>query len=311
MFMPSRIRCLSINARFLLLIVLLNAIYALAADPGKNGRIAFVATLTGTNQIYTIKPDGTDLFQVTDLPPANDNFAWFYDYSPDGKQFVFGHDMSGRIELYVINADGTGLRQVTHDGGAVPHWSPDGSHIVYTTSIFYPIFNDSVGVIATIRADGTERKLISSPVWSSLQGEYTPDGKHIVFSTTTGGLVSALWIMDTDGKHQRLLTDPELEAGNFDISPDGKQAVFYNNQNTPKPDSNIFKINLDRSGLIRLTSGQQIDTQPVFSPDGRRILYMSDRLSPGLFDIFIMNADGSHNRLFLQDALLPNWGTQP
>ena len=39
---------------------------------GKNGRIAFVANLTGTNQIYTTKADGTDLFQVTNLPPAND-----------------------------------------------------------------------------------------------------------------------------------------------------------------------------------------------------------------------------------------------
>jgi Tol biopolymer transport system component len=297
---------LSINARFLLLIALLNAIYALAADPGKNGRIAFVANLNGSNQIYTINPDGTDLFQVTNLPPATDGIAWFYDYSPDGKEIAFGHDMSGRLELYVINADGTGLHQITQEGGAIPHWSPDGSHIVYSTGSEL-----GVGVIATIRADGSERKVISSPFWESLQAEYTPDGKHIVFTTQTGGLVSALWIMDTDGKHQRRLTDPELAAGALDISPDGKQAVFYTNQNTPKPYSNIFRINLNGTGLTRLTSGVHNDTQPVFSPDGRRILYMTDPLSPGSSDIFIMNADGSHKRLFLEAALLPNWGAEP
>jgi len=127
-------------------------------------------------------------------PPANNGFAWFYDYSPDGKQFVFGHDMSSTLELYVINADGSGLHQVSHDGGAVPHWSPDGSHIVYDT-----IGELGLVVIATVRADGTEKNVVSSPVWESLQAEYAPDGKHIVFSTQTGGLVSALWTMDTDG----------------------------------------------------------------------------------------------------------------
>ena len=55
-----------------------------------------------------------------------------------------------------------------------------------------------LGVIATIRADGTEKNVVSSPVWESLQAEYAPDGKHIVFSTQTGGLVSALWTMDTE-----------------------------------------------------------------------------------------------------------------
>jgi len=51
--------------------------------------------------------------------------------------------------------------------------------------------------------------------------------------------------------------------------------------------------------------------QPVFSPDGTKILYMSDQRSPGSYDIFMMNADGSHKRFLLPRALLPNWGVQP
>jgi Tol biopolymer transport system component len=315
MSIRKKVRHLSVNAPFVLLILLLNAIFGLAADPGRNGRIAFVANPTGTNQIYTINPDGTDLFQVTNLPLASDNgFALYGDFSPDGQRIVFPHDMSGALELYVINADGTGLMQITHDGhgGAVPRWSPDGMHIVFTRGVdLSPDFPGVGGaVITTIRADGTEEKLLTSRVWQSLGAEYTVDGKHIVFSSQIDGLVAALWIMDTDGKHQRRLTAPELEPGAPDVSPDGKQVVFYNHQNTPKPTS-IFKMNLDGSRVTRLTSPGHMDTLPVYSPDGTKILFMSDRLSPGSFDTFVMNADGSQKKRIIEGAFFPNWGTQP
>ena len=54
-----------------------------SADPGRNGKIAFFANLTGSLQIYTINPDGTGLFQVTNLPPANDVFAFAPDFSSE------------------------------------------------------------------------------------------------------------------------------------------------------------------------------------------------------------------------------------
>jgi Tol biopolymer transport system component len=77
--------------------------------------------------------------------------------------------MSGSLELYVINVDGTGLTQITHDGTGhgLPRWSLDGTHIVFTTV-------SQVGltlVIATIAADGSDRKELTSPYWDSLGPE--------------------------------------------------------------------------------------------------------------------------------------------
>lgn len=113
-----------------------------------------------------------------------------------------------------------------------------------------------------------------------------------------------------DGKHRRRLTDPELEAGPLDVSPDGKQVVFYTHQDTPKPTS-IFNINIDGTGVTRLTSEGHIDTRPVYSPDGKKILFMSDRLSPGSFDTFVMNSDGLDKKRIIEGAFAPNWGVQP
>jgi Tol biopolymer transport system component len=297
-----------LSSMLVISLMLLSSNPAFAADPGNNGKIAFFANLTGVSQIYTVNPDGTGLFQVTNVPPAIDpSFALAPDFSPDGKRIVFPHDMTGALELYVINADGTGLTQITHDGRlhAVPHWSPDGRHIIFATP-----GDLGPAVIATVASDGSDFAVLTTPVWDSLGQEYTADGKHIVFVSQLGGFVAALWMMDTNGKHLKLLSAPELETGAPDVSPDGKQVVFYNHQNTPQPTS-IFKMNLDGTGVAHLTSAGHMDTLPVFSPDGAKILYMSDRQAPGSFDTWIMDADGSHKKLLIKGAFAPNWGVQP
>ncbi len=98
-----------------------------ATFPGENGKIVFVGNQSGTWQLYTINPDGSDMVQITNLPPTIWE-TWYPTFSPDGKRIVFGHDTpahpcgtysvppSGCTDLYIINADGTGLEQVTHDG---------------------------------------------------------------------------------------------------------------------------------------------------------------------------------------------------
>jgi len=293
----------SISGRFILVALFLTATLASATHPGKNGRIVFVADRTGSLQIYTMNRDGSDIFQVTNLPPAIDGLGWFFDVSPDGKKIVFTHDMSGELELYGINVDGTGLQQITHGASAAPRWSPDGTHIVFTALGR----RFGAGIITTMRADGTGEKFLSSPFWDSLGASYTQDGKHIIFSTQSGGYIATLWVMDADGRNQKLLTAPALEAGPYpDISPDNKQAVFYNHQDTPKP-TFLYKMNIDGTHPVRLTAPGHNDIFGVYSPDGTKILFMSDRLSAPNFDIFIMNADGSNQKLFIPGGLLPVW----
>jgi Tol biopolymer transport system component len=238
-----------------------------------------------------MNPDGSDMLEVTHLPPT-DNSLWTPDYSPDGRQIVFSHDMTGALELYTINADGSGLTQITNDGQVAlfARWSPDGQRFVFLS--VSP--KNGAGVITTMRTDGAERVVLTDDIpYDSYQPEYTPDGKQIVFASQAGGLVSALWIMNADGSHKRRLTDPPLEAGGPAISPDGTSVAFYSHQNTPKPAA-VWAMSVDGTNQRRLRPS---GLYPIFSPDGTKLVFTDGTLAEGgPINMYTMNSDGSHVR---------------
>ncbi len=308
LFSSSPIRSLIVLAA-----IVLAAASAFATYPGKNGRIAFTADFSGTWQLYSIKPDGTDLFQITNLPPTG-NLAWFQDYSPDGTRLVFCHDMTGATELYIINADGTGLMQLTHDGteNIFPHWSPDGSRILFSTLFAGGKFG--AHHLATIRPDGTDRRQLTSVLYDDFQAEFTNDAKHIVFASTRHNFISALWTMNASGSNLVQVTQPALEAGGSDLSPDGQHMIFYDHQNTDLP-TDLWIGNVDGTNLKQLTSVDTLNAgNPVFSPDGRKIVFNGGPLSGNPGDISVMNADGSGVHVILScpnGCPLPDWGAKP
>jgi TolB protein len=311
----TRVLSLTNSTMLAAFVLLFSVATAHGTYAGKNGRIAFVSNLSGTYQLYTINPDGSDMRQITNLPTTG-NSLWTPDYSPDGRQIVFSHDMTGALEMYVINADGTGLTQITHDGLAdfFARWSPDGQRFVFLSVSL----KNGAGVITTMRTDGSDRVVLTDDIpYDSIQPEYTPDGKQIVFTSQAGGLVSALWIMDADGSHKRRLTDPRLEAGGPALSPDGKRLAFYTSQDTPKP-TDVWVMNVDGSGLQRLLPDA---LYPNFSPDGTKLVFAKVTLASGPINLYTMNPDGSHVKKVATDlivggcpsgnCLTPDWGAQP
>ena len=79
--------------------------------------------------IFTAKPDGSDLKQLTNTPGYDAETT----ITLDGKKLVFTSMRDGDLEIYTMNADGTNVRRLTrelgYDGG--PFWSYDGKQIVY------------------------------------------------------------------------------------------------------------------------------------------------------------------------------------
>jgi len=110
---------------------------------------------TGRSQgdLFVMNADGTNRRQLLATRKLEGAAGW----SPDGKKILFTrfNDGSGRnADVFVMNADGTNLRRLAQ--GVAGSWSPNGSRIVYTTSLQLRIMN----------ADGSHRsKLRSAGVW--------------------------------------------------------------------------------------------------------------------------------------------------
>ena len=213
--------------------------------------------------IYTAHADGSNVTRITDNP----NYDAEPVVSPDGKQIVFGSQREGDFDIYSMNDDGSNVRRLTdrvgYDGG--PWFSPDGTRIVWRA--WYP-------------ETGAER----------MQWKDAMEKDYIL------AFPLSLWVMDTDGSNKRLLLSNG--ATNFAPSwhPDGNRIIFASNLDDWREDIKqfghnfeLYLINLDGTGLERITFNTTFDSFPMFSPDGKKLVWASNRdpNKPRQTDIFI------------------------
>ena len=78
---------------------------ALATFPGRNGPIAFYSDTGAGAQIFTVRPNGHDLRQITHI----DGDAVRPDWSPDGRRIAFELDTQDSASVAIMNADGSGM----------------------------------------------------------------------------------------------------------------------------------------------------------------------------------------------------------
>lgn len=241
-------------------------------------RIAFVSNRDGQSDIYSMKPDGSDVVRITN----DDEIDTYPVWSPDRTQLAYASFVEGdfgieRSKIVMINADGTGRRLLFDRpmGELSPSWSPDGSQILYTLrSIFLASVDGKKDemLLTDARFD-----ILQTPAWS-------PDGQKIAFValSDTGDEIR---IMDKDGSNVSTLTQGYQPAW----SPDGQKIAFYS---LAGEQNDIFVINANGSELQQLTFEPANDLAPDWSPDGKYIVFMSDR--DGNDEIYRMQADGSN-----------------
>jgi TolB protein len=280
------------------------AVPAMAAFPGKNGRIAFVFG----PDIYTMNPDGSKLRQLTNLGPENS--ASWESWSPDGKHIVFSEfpppDFNG--QLWIMNADGRNQHLLLAEPGITeerPSFSPDGERVIFSRGYeFLPETGRPLIVqLYRINVDGGGLTQITKHTTLGVHDfgpRYSPDGKTIFFQGDEhGGVLDAVYAIDANGSGSEWeITSPEISGRRHDVSPDGMRITFQTHCCNPQNET-IAVVDADGGRLRELThNGNNYDAgphdlNPSWSPEGDKIVF--ERWTPDFSssDIFVMKVDGS------------------
>jgi serine/threonine protein kinase len=216
--------------------------------------------------------------------------------SPDGKWAVFVSGVSGNNDIYLQSTTGQTSFNLTKDspvGDGAPAFSPDGELIAFQSA------RDGGGLFVMGRMGESVRRLTRTgfhPAWF-------PDGKQIVFTSlvsqfaeTRGPGVSEMWVVDVaGGEPRRLFSGDSIHP---QVSPSGRRIAYWGlpldaNGAFAGANRDIWTIAADGSSPVRVTTDDATDWNPVWSPDGRWLYYLSDRKgSMNLWRIAIDEATG-------------------
>ena len=227
--------------------------------------VAFTSNRKGIYELYVMSPTGTNLRRLTfNATSQAENLrpAW----SPNGAKIAFEQlvfsGMTAYYSIWTINANGTGLKRLTNSGyqDQDPTWLPDGSGIVFTSTR-----QDHAYQIYRMKADGTAVTRLTFGGNSYANDDDSPacapDVSRIAFHSNrkAGGIFT----MKLNGLDLRAVPNTASRGWRAEPSwgPGGSALVFAGPPALGASDQ-IFKINLDGTGLVRLTKNAASDTSP-------------------------------------------------
>ena len=132
----------------------------------------------------------------------------------------------------------------------------------------------------------------------------SPDGRTVLYGGNTSGS-PRIWSVNVDGTSTKALTPTESGARHPAFSWDGTQVAFTSDRHSGHPPQtvdqidgsgmpthgDIFVFDPDGNGARQLTDGPDTDQRPCFSPDGKTVVYVSNR--DGDMTLWTVRSDGS------------------
>ena len=307
---------------------------AKAEFPGQNGRIAFMKQDSAEHwQIWVADKNLSNQVKLTSKPADSGWEVW----NPGGTKLAFDsnradpdpNDQNAINDIFKMNPDGSGLVKLTHSGfNDAAAWSPDGKKIAFGSDR-----HNGAGTtreeIYIMRSDGSHALRVSTlpeKAGYDTAPRFSPNGNRLVFTRYINeeNNRSALFTVGVDGSGLRQLTPWGNGARDADWAPDGNKIVF---EARPEKGSTkwgchaeIYTVDSDGQHLTNLTDNHCFagSHEPVWSPNGKKILFLSAHAEDGEFGIALatMNPDGTQRHFITPNPgenqmHQPDWESVP
>ncbi len=246
-------------------------------------------------------------------------------FSPDGRQILFQstrapadpHEAENPFyQIFRMDLRGGGLTRLSTGVGKTTcsFFRPDGKRVLFASTHLDPDalkkqreeiefqksgkqrryqwdFDDAYDIF-DVRPDGTGLRRLTNAKGYDAEGSYSPDGKHICFTSNRDGDLE-IYVMDADGGNQRRVThDPGYDGGPF-FSPDG-QWIVYRHFTSDGRKAEVMMIRPDGSGKRQITHLDAMSWAPYFHPGGKWIVFCSNKDGgPGNFQLYVIRPDGT------------------
>jgi eukaryotic-like serine/threonine-protein kinase len=221
------------------------------------------------------------LDRLTDLPGRE----WFPSLNPAGDLLVYARKAGEQSRLYWQRV-GSGvdheLFPASLEGDSQPAISPDGQRIAFRSE------REDGGIFLTRVSGGEVRRITSlgfNPAWS-------PDGKEIVFATEgvdnprARRFRSQIYRFDLASSEQRLIQVEDAVQPSW--SPHGLRIAYWSAFSS-SGERVIWTVPANGGKPVRVTTGEHVDWNPVWSSDGRYLYFASDR--SGVINLFRIPID--------------------
>ncbi len=245
----------------------------------------------GSTDLFLIPVAGGEPFRLTDTPASEHGVAW----RPDGQWIGYLSAASGSTQLWEIRPDGSGRRQVSEISGGIGNfrYAPDGRHVSFTRQVkLGPAVVDRYPDLPKAEARIIDELMYRH--WDSWKdGMYS----HLFVAEYLDGVLGEPVDVMADDPYDTPLS-PFGGVEQIGWSADGRRIVYTTKQltgaaYTRSTNSDLFAYDLETRATANLTDGMMgYDIEPVFSPDGRYVAWLS------------MERDGyeaDRNRLFVHD----------
>ena len=259
-------------------------------------------------------------------------------FSPDGKALIFQSEREPEnpfYQIYFLDLESGDSHRVSPGTGKTTcaYFKPGADEVLFASTHLDPEAKakqkaeldfrasgkqrryawdyDEHMDIFTARRDGSNLQRLTSTPGYDAEGDYSPDGKLIVFCSlrdayptnklsaedlkrleTDPAWFGEIYVMNADGSNPRRLTQsPGYDGGPF-FTPDG-QRIVWRRFDDKGVNADVFTMKLDGSDVRRITDFGAMSWAPYFHPSGEYLIFTANKHGFANFELFLTDANGT------------------